>query len=153
MGLEIERKFLVTGDAWRSTDPGIPYRQGYLCNAQARSVRIRTSARDAWLTIKGETVGMTRPEFEYRIPRADADALLALCLQPLIEKTRYVVEHAGRVWEIDEFGAENAGLVLAEIELQDTGQVVDLPDWAGKEVTYDPRYYNANLQLHPYRQW
>jgi adenylate cyclase len=153
MALEIERKFLVTGDAWRAMARGTAYRQGYLCNARARSVRIRASDTDAWLTVKGETMGMVRPEFEYRIPRADADALLELCLQPLIEKTRYRVEHAGQTWEVDEFAAENAGLVLAEIELQETGQQIDLPAWVGEEVTQDPRYYNANLQLHPYRQW
>jgi adenylate cyclase len=153
MALEVERKFLVTGDAWRAGARGTLFRQGYLCNARARSVRVRVSDTEAWLTVKGETMGMVRPEFEYRIPFADADALLELCLQPLIEKTRYRIEYAGQLWEVDEFAAENAGLVLAEIELQEAGQQIDLPVWVGEEVTEDPRYYNANLQLYPYRQW
>jgi CYTH domain-containing protein len=153
MAVEIERKFLVIGDAWRVAATGTSYRQGYLCNRVDCSVRIRTGGNEAWLTIKGETVGMTRQEFEYPIPLADAEALLALCQQPLIEKVRYRVEHAGHVWEVDEFASDNAGLVVAEIELHSADQLLELPDWVGEEVTLDPRYYNASLQLIPYRLW
>lgn len=153
MAIEIERKFLVVGDTWRATAQGTAYRQGYLCNRTESNVRIRIGGNAAWLTIKGKTVGMSRPEFEYPLPLADAEELLRLCQQPLIEKTRYCVEHAGHTWEVDVFGGDNAGLVMAEIELQDPGQVFDIPDWVGKEVTQDPRYYNACLQLNPYRQW
>jgi CYTH domain-containing protein len=97
---------------------------------------------------------LTRPEFEYRIPQADAVYLLDhLCSGPLIEKTRYLIEHAGHSWEVDEFHGENAGLVVAEIELRDPGEQIDLPDWIDREVTGDPRYYNANLASHPYKNW
>ena len=153
MGIEIERKFLVVDDAWRAAATGKAYRQGYLCNRVDANVRVRTDGNAAWLTIKGQSVGMTRPEFEYPLPLADAEALLLLCQQPLIEKTRYCIEHAGLTWEVDVFGGENAGLVLAEVELQDAAQVIDIPPWAGAEVTADPRYYNACLQLKPYRLW
>jgi CYTH domain-containing protein len=153
MGIEIERKFLVRGDDWRSTATGIRYRQGYLCNRPGCSVRVRLGGAAAWLTVKGETIGMARPDFEYPVPLSDADGLLALCLQPLIEKVRYRVSVAGLVWEVDEFAGDNAGLVLAEVELSHAGQAIELPSWAGREVTGDPRYYNTNLQRHPFRQW
>lgn len=153
MAVEIERKFLVVGDAWRVAATGRPYRQGYLCNRAGCTVRVRIGGNDAWLTIKGETVGMARPEFEYPIPLTDAGELLALCQQPLIEKVRYRIEHAGQVWEVDEFAGDNAGLVLAEIELLSADQSLELPDWVGEEVTQDPRYYNASLQMTPYRLW
>jgi adenylate cyclase len=153
MGVEIERKFLVRSDAWRNSASGTRYRQGYLCSRPGCSVRVRLGGDAAWLTVKGETTGMTRPEFEYPVPLSDADGLLALCLQPLIEKVRYRLDFAGLVWEIDEFAGANAGLVVAEVELQHADQAVELPPWAGREVTGDPRYYNANLQTHPFRQW
>ena len=116
MGIEIERKFLVVGDAWRAA-PGVPYAQGYLNRDKQRTVRVRIVQGEAWLTIKGVSVGATRAEFEYAIPVADAEQLLALCDGPVVRKTRRVVEHAGAKWEIDEFQGDNAGLVVAEIEI------------------------------------
>jgi adenylate cyclase len=154
MPLEIERKFLVTGDGWRRPGGGVRYRQGYLSTEPGRSVRVRSGAGKAFLTIKGLTVNSTRPEYEYPIPPPDAEELLdTLCLKPLIEKTRYIVEHAGLRWEVDEFGGVNAGLVIAEVELASPDQRIELPYWVGAEVTDDPRYYNASLIAHPYAMW
>jgi CYTH domain-containing protein len=153
MSLEIERKFLVTGDAWRGGDCQ-EYQQGYLNLDKERTVRVRRAGDAAFLTVKGITEHATRAEYEYTIPVADADAMLQqLCLRPLIEKRRYRVEHAGMTWEIDEFHGENAGLVVAEIELQHQGQAFEKPDWIGKEVTHDKRYYNASLVSAPYSTW
>jgi adenylate cyclase len=153
MAVEIERKFLVVGEAWRAASRGTAYRQGYLCSCGGTSVRIRIGGEQARLTIKGETSGISRPEFEYPVPLADAAELLALCRQPLIEKVRYRVDYAGHTWEVDEFSGDNAGLVLAEIELEHVDEAFARPDWVGAEVTGDPRYYNINLQQHPYRLW
>lgn len=153
MGREIERKFLVTGVAWRQ-DEGILYRQGYLSTAPERTVRVRLVGERAYLTIKGRSAGATRAEYEYEIPVADADEMLTqLCERPLIEKRRHTVEHDGHVWEVDEFAGENAGLVVAEIELEHEEQTFARPTWVGVEVTDDPRYFNANLIHHPYRVW
>ncbi|MFN2370316.1 MAG: CYTH domain-containing protein, partial [Candidatus Krumholzibacteriia bacterium] len=132
MGIEIERKYLVTGDAWRALGPGVPYRQGYLCTDRERVVRVRTMGQRAALTVKGLPVGATRPEFEYPIPVDDARRLLELCLQPIIEKTRYTVQAAGRTWEVDEFHGANAGLVVAECELEAADQPLRLPAWVGE---------------------
>ena len=153
MSLEIERKFLVIGDAWRGDDYQ-DYRQGYLNLDKERTVRVRLAGDRAFLTVKGITEHATRAEYEYAIPVTDADAMLRhLCLHPLIEKRRYRIEHAGMVWVIDEFRGENAGLVVAEIELQHEGQTFEKPDWVGEEVTKDKRYYNANLVSAPYSTW
>ena len=154
MGIERERKFLVTGDAWRAAGRPFPIRQGYLCNQRERSVRVRVCGEEAFLTIKGETEGDARPEFEYPIPPADATAILdTLCARPQIEKTRYLVEVDGRVWEVDEFAGDNEGLIVAEIEFAEEGERLTLPDWVGAEVTDDPRYLNVNLVRHPFRAW
>jgi len=154
MPVEIERKFLVAGDIWRGRGPGTHYRQGYLSVEPGRTVRVRLSDDSAWLTIKGSSAGMARAEYEYPIPVAEAAELLdTLCIHPLIEKVRYRIEHAGHTWEVDEFSGDNAGLVLAEVELMAADEAVELPDWVGREVTDDPRYYNASLQVHPYREW
>jgi adenylate cyclase len=155
MPLEIERKFLVVGNAWRSPEPpGTRFRQGYLSLDPERTVRVRLAGPRGWLTIKGPGAGATRLEYEYPIPVQHAVELLeCLCIQPLIEKTRYRVEHAGLVWEVDEFEADNAGLVLAEIELSDPDQSIVLPEWVGEEVTGDTRYYNASLVSNPCRAW
>ena len=153
MAKEIERKFLVTGDGWR-TGQGSDYRQGYLSTDKERTVRVRIAGDTAHLTVKGITQGATRAEYEYPIPVADAEIMLdRICLRPLIEKRRYRVEHQGMTWEVDEFHGENAGLVVAEIELQDEQQTFTKPPWIGAEVTSDVRFYNANLVAHPYRQW
>lgn len=153
MGKEIEHKFLVTDDSWREAE-GRNYCQGYLSTDKERTVRVRIEENQARLTIKGITEGATRAEYEYPIPVADARAILDdLCLQPLIEKRRYKVNYHDMVWEIDEFTGDNAGLVVAEIELQYPEQAFDIPPWIGEEVTGDPRFYNANLVAHPYSRW
>jgi adenylate cyclase len=154
MPLEIERKFMVIHDGWRRPGRGIRYRQGYLSTDPGRSVRIRSGAGKAFITIKGQTVNRTRAEYEYPVPVDDAEELLdSLCLRPLIEKTRHIVEHAGLHWEVDEFDGANAGLVIAEVELAAANQHIQLPDWVGEEVTDDPRYYNVSLIEHPYSTW
>jgi len=153
MGVEIERKFLVQRDLWHPEDEGKSYRQGYLCRDRGRTVRVRRAGEKAFLTIKGEGLGLVRPEFEYEIPAKDADELLALCIQPLIEKRRYRVPHEGHTWEVDEFFGDNAGLLVAEIELQRADEPFAHPAWVGKEVTDDPRYQNANLVAHPWSLW
>ncbi|MGD8618971.1 MAG: CYTH domain-containing protein [Gammaproteobacteria bacterium] len=154
MATEIERKFLVKDDTWRGLGEGDHYRQGYLSTEPERTVRVRAAAGKGYLTIKGKTVNATRVEYEYVIPLQDADAMLdELCERPLIEKTRYRIDHQGLVWEVDEFEGENAGLVIAEVELASAEQVVALPAWVGDEVTADPRYYNANLITSPFSRW
>ena len=155
MGVEIERKFLVADDSWReAAPPGVRYRQGYLTTDPGSAVRVRVSGDRAWLNIKSATVGVTRREYEYEIPAADAHSILEeLCVKPLIEKTRFVVEHDGRVWEIDVFEGDNAGLVVAEVELESEDEEVTLPAWAGEDVSDDVRYYNQRLVEHPYSQW
>lgn len=154
MAIEIERKFLVTGDAWKRAAAGILYRQGYLSTDKARTVRVRIAGARAFMTVKGLAAGIVRPEFEYEIPLADAAAMLdALCLKPLIEKRRYTLECKGLCWEVDEFLGENQGLVVAEVELDSADQAIDLPEWVGKEVTDDARYFNSSLIAHPFCQW
>lgn len=153
MGKEIERKYLVNGDAWRALAEGTTYRQGYLNSAKERVVRARTMGDKAALTIKGITTGATRLEFEYDIPFEDCTELLELCEQPLIEKTRYKIPIGNLVWEIDEFHGVNDGLIVAECELESEDQAVDKPDWVGEEVTGDPRYFNSNLIANPYKSW
>jgi len=154
MGTEIERKFLVKGDDWRSPAKGAACRQGYLNSAKERTVRIRTIDERAFLTIKGLTVGATRAEYEYEIPVADCDAMLdALAEKPIIEKKRYKVPLEGVTWEIDEFFGDNTGLIVAEVELNSEGQTFPKPEWVGEEVTADPRYFNSNLIKHPYGKW
>ena len=152
MGIEIERKFLAVGDAWRAA-LAVYFSQGYLSRNKARTVRIRVADEHAYLTIKGATTGASRAEFEYDIPLADARELLALCDGPLIEKYRRKITHEGMVWEVDEFLGENQGLVVAEIELESESQTFTKPDWLGAEVTHDQRYYNSNLSAHPFSQW
>ena len=154
MAKEIERKFLVSGDSWRALAKGAMYRQGYLNSAKERTVRIRTADEKAFLTIKGITVGAVRSEYEYEIPFDEGNAMLEeLAEKPLIEKRRYKIPVAGVTWEIDEFLGDNAGLIVAEVELTSEDQVFDKPVWLGKEVTGDPRYYNANLFKNPFTHW
>jgi len=154
MGTEIERKFLVKGDSWRSQGKGKRYRQGYLSTVKERTVRVRTAGDEGYITVKGITKGDTRPEYEYEIPLADANEMLdQLCERPIIEKTRYRIPQGPVVWEVDEFEGVNRGLITAEVELKDANQQVALPDWIEKEVTGDPRYYNANLVAKPFTTW
>jgi adenylate cyclase len=152
MHLEIERKFLINGNEWRIAT-GVKFSQGYLNRNKTRTVRVRVAGNQGFLTIKGATVGATRLEFEYEIPLMDAENLLELCEKPIIQKIRYEIEYKGLMWEIDEFHGENAGLVIAEIELLSEGQSFEKPSWVGEEVTYDPRYFNSNLAQNPYCTW
>jgi CYTH domain-containing protein len=152
MGIEIERKFLVVGDDWRQP-PALAYAQGYLNRDKQRTVRVRIAADQAWLTVKGTSHGATRAEFEYAIPVADARQLLELCDGPLVHKLRRFIVHAGATWEIDEFQGDNAGLVVAEIELPSEDSVFEAPPWLGAEVTHDPRYFNSNLAAVPFSTW
>ena len=154
MPQEIERKFLLKSKDWRVPGTGTPYRQGYLSTVPERTVRVRLIRDKGYLTIKGISVGATRAEYEYEIPAEEAGEMLDnLCERPLIEKTRYRVEYQGLTWEIDEFGGDNAGLIIAEVELDEEDQTVMLPDWVGQEVTGDRRYYNANLIADPFTRW
>ena len=155
MAKEIERKFLVTSDAWRAEATGKLYCQGYLATAvRGQSVRVRIVGAHGYLTIKGPATGLSRAEFEYPIPMADArEMLTTLCRQPLIEKIRYRLPIGPVTWEIDEFKGENAGLIVAEVEVVSEEQTVDLPDWIGEEVSGDPKYYNASLVQTPYASW
>ncbi|KGF71799.1 adenylate cyclase [Neosynechococcus sphagnicola sy1] len=154
MAVEIERKFLVQGDAWRSLGQGVCYRQGYIATVGDQTVRVRVADNAGYLTLKGPTVGNARLEFEYPIPLAEAMQLLDdLCDRPLIEKTRYTISVADVVWEVDEFHGDNQGLILAEVELADEQQQIDLPGWIGQEVSGDRRYYNTSLVNHPFTQW
>jgi adenylate cyclase len=155
MGIEIERKFLVVNDSWReAASPGIPIKQGYLLGGKHASVRVRLQGDKANLNIKSATLGVRRQEFEYAIPLDDAEVLLAtLCHRPLIEKVRYLVPYVDKQWEIDVFEGDNAGLVVAELELQDETEDYVRPPWLGEEVSHDPRYYNTSLSQHPYKDW
>ena len=155
MGVEIERKFLVTGDGWKAeADGGTAVRQGYLTSEKRLSVRIRVKGDKGYVTIKGEGKGLARPEFEYEIPKDDAETLLmSLCLPEQIAKTRYLVRHGRHTWEVDVFEGANAPLVLAELELQDADEAFDRPSWIGQDVSDDPRYLNARLAANPFGRW
>ncbi|MGB5809369.1 MAG: CYTH domain-containing protein [Polyangiales bacterium] len=154
MGQEIERKFLVEDDTWRDGAISTHFRQGFLSTVPERTVRVRLAGERGTLTVKGKTIGATRLEFEYEIPTVDAQTLLdSLCERPLIEKTRFVRQEGAHTWEIDVFEADNQGLIVAEIELEAEDEAFERPSWIGKEVTDDPRYFNANLIKHPYRTW
>ena len=154
MAKEIERKFLVAHQAWRESVNTIHvYRQGYLSYDSERTVRVRATEITGYLTIKGITEGLTRDEFEYEIPLADALALLQLCERPAIEKKRYIVPNGAHVWEVDVFEGVNEGLVVAEIELGSEDEAFDKPNWLGNEVSGDRKYSNSALSLHPFKDW
>lgn len=154
MAIEIERKFLVKGNEWRCLGFGKVYRQGYIYTHNQTTVRVRIVGNQGYLTIKGKAIGIGRDEFEYLIPLTDAQEMLEkLCDRPLIEKTRYKIPQGDLVWEVDEFIGENQGLIIAEVELTDEDQKVELPNWIDQEVTGDQRYYNANLVRNPYQNW
>ena len=154
MGIEIERKFLVQGDQWKSLATGTYYRQGYLARNPDATVRVRIAGAVGFLTIKGRVHQLSRPEFEYRIPLDEAKEMLDLwCGSQVIEKHRYCIPHKNLIWEVDEFLGENAGLVIAEVELEASDQIFEQPDWVGEEVSEDIRYYNSYLVKHPYRTW
>lgn len=161
MGIEIERKFLLASDDWRAAaHKVVPMAQGYLndlsmvdSGAMQASVRVRIEGDEARLNIKSREAGPSRQEFDYLIPLADGRALLALCVGGLIDKRRHYVMHGGHVWEIDEFLGENAGLVVAEIELDHVDEDFARPAWLGPEATHAQRYYNLALAAHPYSRW
>ncbi|KAF3884327.1 MULTISPECIES: CYTH domain-containing protein [Nostocales] len=154
MAREIERKFLVKGNSWRNQGTGSAYRQGYIATQKGATVRVRIVGERGYLTIKGPTVNYSRAEFEYSIPFEDAQEMLdTLCQRPLIEKIRYKVEWGGLIWEIDEFEGVNKGLILAEVELSDEKQQIELPVWIGEEVSDNPKYFNSNLVKDPFLQW
>jgi len=161
MGIEIERKFVVVADGWRAAASRRQrMAQGYLNDAasvqagtQNASVRVRIAGDKAMLNLKSREMGAARQEFDYAIPLADAEALLALCVGGVIDKTRHYVTVGAHVWEVDEFHGDNAGLVVAEIELGRVDEVFEKPSWAGAEVTDEVRYYNLALAARPFAQW
>ena len=159
MAVEIERKYLVTSDAWRSqVFRQETIRQGYFNrpadSGDHASVRVRVAGDAAYLNIKSAEAGEQRVEFDYEVPVPDAVEMLdRLCRRPLIEKTRHWVKQDELVFEIDVFHGENAGLIVAELELESPDQQVNLPEWIGKEVTQYYRYYNTALCEKPYSQW
>lgn len=154
MGVEIERKFLVTNDDWKDV-PKLLYvvlEQGYLMQDDNYVLRIRVDGREGWLTIKSATSGMTRKEYEYPVRYGEALELLNQCTNR-VAKHRHAIVDGGFEWTIDVFGGKNRGLILAEIEIESETVVLDLPSWLGEEVTFDERYYNANLAECPYSSW
>jgi adenylate cyclase len=162
MGVEIERKFLVVGDAWRAqASHSLRMVQGYLIDAdvvQAQagtrcSLRVRVGGADAWLNIKSANLGVARREYEYPIPVTDAERMLRDFCNGVVEKTRHYVRYADFTYEVDEFLGDNAGLLVAELELDAVEQVFARPEWLGREVTERLRYYNLNLLQHPYSRW
>ena len=157
MGTEIERRFLVHGDQWKGLSLPVFCCQGYLNSAAERTVRVRILGDAAFLTVKGLPRNMIRPEYEYPIPLEDARAMLdTLAEQPLIEKNRHTLlfpAEKGLVWVVDEFLGANAGLVIAEVELDRPDQAFTKPPWLGKEITDDPRYLNSSLARRPFQEW
>jgi adenylate cyclase len=155
MAVEIERKFLVKNDSWMSEiESQAHVIQGYLANGGNAAVRVRVKGDAAYLTIKGATTGISRSEYEYPIPVEEAEAMLReLTLFPAIDKVRYNVRSGEHLWELDLFAGENEGLAMAEVELASEDEVFEMPEWAGEEVSGDPRYYNASLAQHPYKSW
>ena len=155
MATEIERKFLVTGDFGRQVTSAQSIVQGFICSQPGRTVRVRIRGEEGFLTIKGasDEKGLSRYEFEQKIPLADAEELLKLCEPGAIDKMRNLVPAGKHTWEIDVFHGENEGLILAEIELASEDEPFERPDWIGQEVSGDRRYYNSMLTKHPYKQW
>lgn len=153
--MEIEHKYLVRKDLWYAVHKtvGVNIRQGYLLTDPEKTIRIRITGTQAFLTIKGPSENATRAEYEYPIPITEAEELLQLCSNPVIEKTRYRIEYEGKTWEVDEFFGENEGLIIAEIELTSAEEKYTKPAWVGDEVTSDPRYYNAYIAQHPFAGW
>lgn len=154
MAKEIERKFLVKPRDFDAMAQGVEIRQGYLASSRKLSVRVRIYGDKGFVTIKGETKGASRDEFEYEIPLKDAREILdTLSEMKPIEKVRYRIPINGHVWEVDKFRGDNEGLVVAEVELESENETVEMPDWIDREVTDDARYYNSNLSRHPFRTW
>jgi len=155
MATEIEHKFLLKNDHWKKlVSHSSKYKQGYLISDQQRSIRIRITNNQAWLNIKSATIGICRQEYEYEIPLQDGIEILnTLCEKPYIEKTRHFVPVSQHIWEIDVFEGDNAGLIVAEIELSESHETFHIPDWVDRDVSMDLRYYNNNLCKNPYKYW
>jgi CYTH domain-containing protein len=154
MATEIERKFLVVDQSYKKQADGVYCRQGYICAEKERTIRVRIMGDNGYLTLKGPAKNITRPEFEYSIPLKDAEELIEnFCRYSLVEKKRYILNHEGKEWAVDEFLGENQGLVIAEIELKNEEESFLYPSWLGKEVTNETRYFNANLAREPFKTW
>jgi len=155
MATEIEHKFLLRDDRWRSqVERSARMRQGYLTSDARCSVRVRIADGQGFLNLKSGTLGIQRSEYEYPIPLAEAEEILdMLCEKPLLEKTRHFLWFGEHLWEIDEFEGDNAGLIVAEVELSRSDEPFARPDWLGEEVSHDIRYYNSQLARHPYQTW
>lgn len=153
MGIEIERKFLVKGQPWLKWGKGTLFKQGYACRGSQVTTRIRIAGNQGILTLKGETKGVQRAEFEYTIPIKDAEELIQLCEGGIIEKYRWTIPFQSLMWEVDVFLGLNQGLVVAEVELDTVEQDIEFPDWVGQEVSYDPRYFNGALSQTPWTEW
>jgi adenylate cyclase len=155
MGIEIERKFLVNKEKWSQVtkEKQSLYRQGYIVSDPEKTIRVRLTDTAAFLTIKGLSVGISRTEFEYNIPVADAQQLLDDFCDSVVSKIRYFITHDNKLWEVDEFLGENEGLMVAEIELESEDESFSLPGWVGKEVTSEKKYSNSNLAKNPYKNW
>lgn len=148
---EIERKFLVDPNKWIPTNSSTHIVQFYLSDTP--TVRIRIAGLQAFITIKGPSKGISRAEFEYRIPREDAEDMMKLAILPPVEKIRYDVQFDGLNWTVDVFEGKNKGLIIAEIELKSEDQKINLPDWVTEDVSEDKKYYNSNLAENPFTEW
>ncbi len=155
MALEIERKFLINRKEWAMVEKPEPnfFRQGYISIDPNKTIRVRTTNDAAFLTIKGKSIGATRKEFEYEIPKLDAVEMLDHFAVSELSKKRYCLTFGGKVWEVDEFFGDNEGLLMAEIELNSEDEYFEIPIWVGEEVTGDERYYNSKLTVHPFKAW
>jgi CYTH domain-containing protein len=155
MGIEIERKFLVDHEKWNQLvkPAGIRYRQGYVLSDSQRTIRIRVAGQQGFITFKGATTGISRKEYEYKIPVDDGNELLDSFALSEVEKVRYRINYAGKLWEVDEFFGDNEGLIMAEIELQHENEQFALPDWVTLEVSSDERYFNSFLSTNPFKNW
>ncbi len=155
MGVEIERKFLVVSDSWKPhVVSATRIVQGYLAHTDTATVRVRVKGEKAYLTIKGTSTGISRSEYEYEIPVPEAESMLSEMAQgPVVDKVRHLIDVDGHTWELDVFAGDNAGLVMAEVELDADTEDFVVPDWAGLDVSDDARYYNVNLASNPFRNW
>jgi adenylate cyclase len=156
MGVETEKKFLVKEDLWNKVkkEEGTLYKQGYMLREEDKTIRIRLIEGDkGYITIKGKAKGFSRPEYEYPIPEKDAEELLANFCDAIVSKKRYKIKIDGQLWEVDEFLEDNEGLIVAELELKDETEQFNLPEWIDREITGNPRYYNSELSVNPFKNW
>lgn len=155
MALEIERKYLLHRDKWDNfpKPEGQMYRQGYILKDPDKTIRVRVTETTAFLTIKGASMGFTRTEFEYEIPKEEGIELLDNFAVSELSKIRYEILHVGKLWEVDVFLGDNEGLIVAEIELESEDETFGIPEWISTEVTGDDKYYNSNLSANPFKNW